>query len=179
MSNSGVVSLETHQFALGQRHLVDANVWLEAFVPSDRVEHRRSAITFRAIRHARAAGSILLIAPLVLSEINNAYLRRIWQRGHHTHPYKVTRDSEEFALPRARAAHLVTQVLALGEVCQLALTAASWASIGRRCAFPGLDFNDLVLVELCRHHDLTLITNDADFKGSGIPLLTANHKLLP
>ena len=40
------------------------------------------------------------------------------------------------------------------------------------------DFNDLMLVELCKSHDLTLVTHDADFQDSDIPILTANRKLL-
>lgn len=39
------------------------------------------------------------------------------------------------------------------------------------------DFNDQVIVELCKREDLTLVTHDGDFKGSGIPILTANKNL--
>jgi len=40
------------------------------------------------------------------------------------------------------------------------------------------DFNDQVLVEICKSKDLTLITHDADFKAVDINILTANKKLL-
>lgn len=40
------------------------------------------------------------------------------------------------------------------------------------------DFNDQVITRLCKKEKLTLITHDADFKGAGIPILTANHRLL-
>jgi len=40
------------------------------------------------------------------------------------------------------------------------------------------DFNDLVLVELCRSKGFMLVTDDGDFKGKGITVLTANRRLL-
>ena len=40
------------------------------------------------------------------------------------------------------------------------------------------DFNDQILVELCRVKGLTLVTHDVDFKDRGLTLLTANQRLL-
>ena len=40
------------------------------------------------------------------------------------------------------------------------------------------DINDLVLVELCRSKGFMLVTDDGDFKGKGITVLTANKRLL-
>src|SRR5262249_7852119 len=40
------------------------------------------------------------------------------------------------------------------------------------------DFNDLVLTDLCKSKGLKLVTDDADFGGKNITILTANKKLL-
>lgn len=40
------------------------------------------------------------------------------------------------------------------------------------------DFNDLVLAELCRTQNLTIVTDDGDFRGHNLTILTENHKLL-
>lgn len=40
------------------------------------------------------------------------------------------------------------------------------------------DFNDQVLTTLCKRSGLKLVTDDGDFKGRGIPIITANQKLL-
>ena len=40
------------------------------------------------------------------------------------------------------------------------------------------DFNDQVIAQLCEREGLTLITHDADFTYQGIPVLTANPRLL-
>jgi hypothetical protein len=41
------------------------------------------------------------------------------------------------------------------------------------------DFNDLVLAELCQSKGFILVTDDGDFKGKNIAVLTANRRLLP
>jgi predicted nuclease of predicted toxin-antitoxin system len=40
------------------------------------------------------------------------------------------------------------------------------------------DFNDQIIAELCRKKQLTLITDDGDFHGQDIAILTANKRLL-
>ena len=40
------------------------------------------------------------------------------------------------------------------------------------------DFNDQVIRDVCRNRDLRLITDDRDFSGQGISILTANRRLL-
>jgi predicted nucleic acid-binding protein len=41
-----------------------------------------------------------------------------------------------------------------------------------------LDFSDLVIIDFCRTEDLYLMTDDADFRGRGLKLITANKHLL-
>ena len=41
-----------------------------------------------------------------------------------------------------------------------------------------IDFNDMCIANLCIDNGWTLITDDADFKGKNIHILTANEKLL-
>jgi len=40
------------------------------------------------------------------------------------------------------------------------------------------DFNDQVLCEICKEKGFTLVTDDPDFSGSGVTILTANSRLL-
>jgi len=37
---------------------------------------------------------------------------------------------------------------------------------------------DQILVEICREHGATLVTDDGDFAGCAVPVLTANRRLL-
>lgn len=42
----------------------------------------------------------------------------------------------------------------------------------------GADWNDQLLVENCRRHGISPLTNDGDFTEGGISVFTANNKLL-
>jgi hypothetical protein len=40
-----------------------------------------------------------------------------------------------------------------------------------------LDFNDVIIEDFCELNELTLVTNDGDFKNCNIPILTSNPNL--
>jgi len=42
----------------------------------------------------------------------------------------------------------------------------------------GADWNDQLLVENCRKHGISPLTNDGDFTEGGISVFTANNRLL-
>lgn len=39
------------------------------------------------------------------------------------------------------------------------------------------DFNDELIIKTCQEHQCVLVTNDADFSGANVDILTANTKL--
>jgi predicted nucleic acid-binding protein len=39
------------------------------------------------------------------------------------------------------------------------------------------DFNDELIIRTCKEHQCVLVTNDADFSGADIDILSANNKL--
>lgn len=40
------------------------------------------------------------------------------------------------------------------------------------------DFNDELIIKTCNEHKCVLVTNDADFSGAAVDILTANNKLI-
>ena len=44
-------------------------------------------------------------------------------------------------------------------------------------SFANTDFNDELIVKTCKQHQCVLVTNDADFSGVDIDILTANNKI--
>ena len=42
----------------------------------------------------------------------------------------------------------------------------------------GVDFNDQMITGLCLAKNFKLVTHDADFRGHGLNILTANPRLL-
>lgn len=43
--------------------------------------------------------------------------------------------------------------------------------------FVNTDFNDELIIKTCQEHQCVLVTNDADFSGANVDILTANAKL--
>lgn len=41
-----------------------------------------------------------------------------------------------------------------------------------------LDFNDKAIELICRENNFVLMTNDADYMGTSLEILTANNKLV-
>ena len=41
-----------------------------------------------------------------------------------------------------------------------------------------LDFNDKIILDVCKTHNMVLLTNDADFANADIDILSANQKIL-
>ena len=41
-----------------------------------------------------------------------------------------------------------------------------------------VDFNDAILIDICKKRNLKLMTNDGDFQNGGIKVLTTNPRLL-
>jgi hypothetical protein len=50
-------------------------------------------------------------------------------------------------------------------------------SIVADCCAECADFSDLVLIEFCREEKLCVMTDDADYDGSGLDIITANRKI--
>ncbi|HKL57556.1 MAG TPA: PIN domain-containing protein, partial [Sphaerochaeta sp.] len=42
----------------------------------------------------------------------------------------------------------------------------------------GVDFNDAILIDVCRKRNIKLMTNDGDFQSGGIEVITSNQRLL-
>ena len=40
------------------------------------------------------------------------------------------------------------------------------------------DFNDQILIDLCRRQGLKMVTDDGDFKGQDVSVITRNQRLL-
>lgn len=48
----------------------------------------------------------------------------------------------------------------------------------RECIEHSIDFNDVLIADLCRRNDLTLVSDDADLAEQPVRIATANKKLL-
>ncbi len=51
------------------------------------------------------------------------------------------------------------------------------ASVVRECSEQRIDFSDKIIIEFCKKENLYLVTDDADYAGCGLAIITANKKL--
>lgn len=173
------IDARRHTFTSTDALLLDANIWIflngPAADPTDWRVKTYSNIYSRLL----AAGSKLLLDVLVLSEFVNRFARLEMKRLQPgQNDFKAFRNSADF-LPVAKA--IETQVGLILMACRpLDHPFSEWNHAGLLKDFSAgtVDMNDQLLVENCRKHKIALLTNDGDFTNGGIPVFTANNKLL-
>ena len=175
------IDIRSYAFTGQERLLLDANVWLSIYGP-DPTHRRRSAIYQAAFRKMREASSRLFLDVLILSEFINACARmeyrQRWPEGLSGDFKQQFRDSADFLPVAQEIAINATRICCAVTKCGTGFDAMDVGRVLVEYARGQSDFNDLVLSSLCIRQGFAFVTDDADFKGSGHPILTANSKLL-
>ena len=173
--------ISTYRFCDTDHLLFDTNIWLFLYGSQYGPTDSRVRVYSAALKNILAAQSRILIDVLVLSEFMNRMARFAYNTlSAQTRPgdFKAYRKSLAFK-PVAKG---------IADACRRILGHATRTDSG----FPSLhietvlcdyevgkaDFNDQVLAKLCKSKGLTLVTDDSDFKGLGLTLLTENKRLL-
>lgn len=173
----------SYVFTDRDRLFVDANVWLFVHGPS-KPGDRRVAAYSRALAKCVAARSAVQIDALVLSEFVNRYARirhSVLQLTGAAAPrdFKQFRNGPRFRPVAEEIADAVRRILAVCNRMESGFSSVDILAMISRYALGGHDFNDQMIIDLCRRQGLVLVTDDRDFGGSGLTLVTANRKLLP
>jgi len=173
--------ITAYTFTSFDRLLLDANVWMFVHGPTAPGD-RRAAVYSRALARILAANSTVHADVLVLSEFINRYARlrhTILQStaGAPSH-FKHFRNSVDFRPVAQDIADAVRRILKHTTRTESGFTSADIASLIDEYERGNSDFNDQMLVELCKRQGFTFVTDDQDFKGSGLSLITANRRLL-
>jgi predicted nucleic acid-binding protein len=124
------------------------------------------------------AKSRIYIDVLVASEFINTYARLQWRLSAPGEEFKAFRNSPDFRPVAREIADNVKRVLSHCSRVESGFDALDADDLLDEYAQGGADFNDQVIRNLCRSRSLKLITDDRDFNGQGIAVLTANRRLL-
>ena len=179
-----IFSIDDYPFARDDRLFLDTSVWLcpheENAPPSE-----RAIIYMQAIPKMLAAGCQLYTNLLVLSEYTNRRARMEWKKHREGtrkfRDFKKFRESEEF---RSVAKGITSDTEEMISHCRLVdlddgnLDIATVRACLTDYQAGKLDFNDAVIVQICRAYGLKLVTDDADFAHQKIPVITGNPILL-
>ncbi len=172
--------ISTYNFKSSEALLLDANIWLFVYGPQKPTD-TRVAVYSEALAKILAAKSCVYIDVLIVSEFINAYARMKWNllpKSSRPRYFKQFRRSEDFKPVAQGIAADVKRVLQHCTRVEGSFESLAIDTLVDEYAAGDSDFNDQVLTALCKKKGLKMVTDDVDFKGRGIPVITANKRLL-
>ena len=170
----------SHNFASSEELLFDTNIWFFIYGPHKPNDKRVIAYS-NALKNILAAKSRIYINVLILSEFINAYARLKWRLLPTSSKYKNFKQFRASKAFRRIAQDISADVKLVLQHCtriESGFGSLDITNLIDEYAAGKSDFNDQVLTALCKKNGLEMVTDDADFKGKDIPVLTANKRLL-
>ena len=172
--------LSSYSFKPEEQVLVDTNIWLYLFPAPGNPQHRFARQYSIAFSNLVSAQAQPVLDPMVLSEYLNRYIRIEWQGNYKSQypKFKDFRNSQDF-LPVVSSAETFAKRIV--SFCKLHSIPANELDLNQALAdFSSgkMDFNDAILIDICKKESLKLMTNDGDFQDGGIEVLTTNPRLL-
>ena len=171
--------IKEHEFQGEDHLLLDANVWLYTYGPSDFRSGDKDHIYNDAMTEMiKNKCKLYMILP-ILSEYIYRYLdKQLRLKGISKDDLKAFRKTDAYKDITRLIEADVKEILELVKCCgpEFENSRASALLDGfLRCT---LDFNDVIIEDFCMSNPkVTLVTNDGDFKHSTIPIITANESM--
>jgi len=178
MTRNAAQDIRSHTFTGSDSLFLDANVWLSVYGPQ--VSQRPASQAYsKAWRDIRMAGSNVYIDFLVLSEFINRFARIVMgQSAAGEKNFKRFRQSPRFGDVAKEIALNVKSILQRSNPLGITFDHVDMDALLLEFEAGQSDFNDEVFAAFCKEKGFTLVTHDGDFRGKGIPILTANQHLL-
>lgn len=173
-------NLANYSFTSGEWVLFDANIWLYLFPPPGNPSQFYATQYSKAVSCLMKANAQPVLAPIVLSEYLNRYCRIEWEGNYKVSfpKFKNFRQSPYFQQVAGPAKIFALRILKMSTVFNLETDNTCLEHALNDFSTGGTDFNDALLVDLCRKQGFKLLTNDGDFQKGGIEVLTSNQELL-
>ncbi len=172
--------ISTYDFKSSEALLLDANIWLFVYGPQKPTDTRVAAYS-NALAKILAAKSCIYIDVLIVSEFINVYAKLKWNllpESSKPRNFKQFRKSSTFKPVAQDIAADVKRVLQHCTRVGSGFESLDITALVDEYAAGESDFNDQILTALCKKNGLKIVTDDVDFKGRGIPIITANKRLL-
>lgn len=173
--------ISQYAFKADDELLLDANVWFFLYGPH-RPGDLRAAAYSGALARILAAKSRIYVDVLIISEFINRYARLryniLQNRPGVPKDFKRFRSTPAFKSIAIDIAADTKKILAICARIDNGFATLDAKALVDEYSRGDSDFNDLVLVDLCKSKGLKLVTDDGDFKNKGVTVLTANKRLL-
>jgi len=178
-----VKRLLQYSFSASDRLFFDTNVWLHLYGPLSFSLDPRAKVYSAAFKVILQKECKIFLDVLVLSEFVNVIARHGYNakypnpRGRPS--FKAYRNSAAFNVVAKEITQACRRMSSESQYVDTDLSSFDVENLYCQFERGGEDFNDLALSELCRRQNLKFVTDDGDFKGHGLTILTENLKLLP
>ena len=173
---SKIESAAGYQFQQRDELLFDANIWIYLYAPVN-PNHRAVKVYSTMFKKILNVQCRLFTDVLIVSEMVNRLARMKWDRSKYRH-FKNFRDSSEFKVEAVHIASNVRQILRHCVRIESGFSLVDVESLLDAFEAGAYDFNDQIILEVCRRHCLTLVTHDGDFHQPDVTIVTANRNLL-
>ena len=171
------VSVGKYRFKSQDKLFLDTNIWFYLYAPQ-KPNNPWVDVYSKAFGRILAAKSCIYIDILVVCEFINTYARLKWHTNASQMQFKTFRNSNAFKPIAQEIANNTKRILSHCSQIENDFKTVKIDDLLNDYATGDFDFNDQMITDLCKRKGLKLITNDGDFKGQGIPILTANNRLL-
>jgi predicted nucleic acid-binding protein len=182
MKMSKAQDIAAYGFTNADKLFFDANIWLCIYGRQGSADDFRSSTYSNALKNALRANSQILVDVLVISEFVNRIARMEYEIQYPNKTqrpkFKDYRDSAFFKPVAQAIVSDLRKILKFSARTESGLTAVDIHALLAEFENGGHDFNDQILVRLCVSQNLKLVTDDHDFKGKGVDILTANRRIL-
>lgn len=173
-------NLSSYLFNFEEQILVDTNIWLYLFPAPGNPPQKFASQYSAAFSNLIKAKAQPVLDPMVLSEYLNRYSRIEWEGNYKSQypKFKEFRNSSDFSTVTSSAKIFAKKIVGF---CILHSIPANELDLDQALidfSTGQVDFNDALLVDICRKRNLKLMTNDGDFQYGGIDILTTNPRLL-
>jgi predicted nucleic acid-binding protein len=178
--NNKAYNLASYSFSSGEQIMLDTNIWLYLFPAPGNPQHHFANQYSSAFSRLISAKAQPVLDPMILSEYLNRYCRIEWEGSYKSKysTFKSFRKSVDFGRVVSVAQSFALKILGFCHVHSIPANDLDIKQALASLASGDVDFNDALLIDICRKQNLRLMTNDSDFRHGGIEVLTTNPRLL-
>lgn len=177
--------LTTWDFTESDRILPDANFWINVFGPAASVAQPAPKIRSYsgALGRMVAGKASVFIDVTVMSEFVNTLARLEFNsnfrgNGYAAWDFKRFRNSADFQPTAKMIEREFGKILKISQCVDHPFSSWDLPCLLGEFGKGGEDFNDQLIIEITKHYDLKLLTDDGDMINGGVDVLTANWKLI-
>lgn len=169
-------------FPAERKYFLDTNVWYYIYgqqMPDDPRVSVYSDLLNTLINNKSEIYSDII----VLSEITNIYIQFEYKcyldyASSKDVPFKEYRKCEDYNRIIEGITDILRRIISNCKSVCFGFSAANPTAFVDDFELHRIDFNDIVIAQICQENDLILVTHDYDFADMEIDILTANKRII-